>query len=37
MADLERLIKASENKYYRRILDIAYREHKTNELQRKTS
>ena len=31
MADLERCIQAFENKCYRRMLGISYREHKTNE------
>ena len=30
-ADLERRIQAFENKCYRRMLDMSYREHKTNE------
>ena len=29
-ADLERLIQAFETKYYRRMLGVSYREHKTN-------
>ena len=30
-ADLDRWIQAFENKCYRRMIDISYREHKTNE------